>query len=172
MPPASKWVIPPPRKTLVVGVADMLASNDPGVEVVTYSLGSCLGVILYEPHRRIGGLLHVMLPDSRIDATKAAGCPYMFVDTGLPRLFHAVYNLGADRSKVIIKAAGGAQFLDPGGVFNIGERNQAALNQLLGRNGLRLQAHDLGGVSSRTVRLDMTTGKVSIQSPGTGAYEL
>lgn len=172
MPPLNKWVIPPPRKTLVVGVADMVASNDPGVEVVTYSLGSCLGIIVYEPERRVGGLLHVMLPDSNIDPVKATGTPHMFVDTGLPRLFRAVYNLGADRSKVIIKAAGGAQFLDPGGVFNIGERNQAALIQLLGRNGFQLQARDLGGVCSRTVRLDMASGTVTIQSPGTRSYEL
>ena len=172
MPPLHNWVIPAPRKTLVVGVADMVASNDPGAEVVTYSLGSCLGIVIYEPVKKVGGLLHVMLPNSKIDPVKAVRAPFMFVDTGLPRLFHTVYNLGADRGKLIIKAAGGAQFLDPGGVFNIGERNQNALIQLLEQNGFRLQARDLGGVSSRTVRLDMGTGKITIQCPGVQPYHL
>ena len=94
MLPSGKWVIAPPRKTLVVGVADMVVSNDSSAEIVTYSLGSCLGVTIYDPVKKIGGLLHLMLPDSKIDAAKAASMPYMFVDTGLPRLFHAAYNLG------------------------------------------------------------------------------
>jgi len=172
MPLQNKWVISPPKKALVVGVADMVASNDAGAELVTYSLGSCLGIVAYEPAKQIGGLLHVMLPDSRIDPLTAATSPFMFVDTGVPRLFHALYSLGADRSKVIVKAAGGAQFLDPGGIFNIGERNQKALVQLLGRNGFQLHAQDLGGVSSRTIRLDMATGKLTVQSPGVRPYEL
>lgn len=156
----------------MVGVADMVASNDPGAELVTYSLGSCLGIVIYEPEKKVGGVLHVMLPDSKIDPAKALHAPFMFVDTGVPHLFHTIYNLGANRGKLIIKAAGGAQFLDPDGIFNIGQRNQNSLIQLLERNGLRLQAQDLGGVSSRTVRLDMLTGKVSIHCPGSQPYYL
>jgi chemotaxis protein CheD len=172
MPSPNPWVIPAPKKILVVGVAEMVASNDPSAEVVTYSLGSCLGVVIYEPAKRVGGLLHVMLPDSKIAPAKASSAPFMFVDTGLPRFFHSIYNLGADRAKLIIKAAGGAQFLDPDGVFNIGERNQNCLLHLLERNGFGLHARDLGGVSSRTVRLEMGTGKVTIQCPGVQPYYL
>jgi chemotaxis protein CheD len=131
-----------------------------------------LGIVAYEPEKKVGGLLHVMLPASKIDPAKASTSPFMFVDTGIPRLFHALYNLGADRAKVLVKAAGGAQFLDPGGVFNIGERNQNALLCLLNQNGFSLQARDLGGVSSRTMRLNMATGKVTIQCPGVRPYEL
>ena len=69
------WVIPPPRKTLVVGVADMVVSNDPSAELVTYSLGSCLGITVYDPVKKVGGLLHLMLPESRIDAIKAVNAP-------------------------------------------------------------------------------------------------
>jgi chemotaxis protein CheD len=168
----NKWVIPPPKKALVVGVADMVVSNDPSAELVTYSLGSCLGITVYDPAKRIGGLLHVMLPTSTIDSSKAANSPSMFVDTGVPRLFHALYNLGANRSHLVIKAAGGAQFLDPAGVFNIGERNQKALLELLARNGLGLHACDLGGTSSRTIRLALETGGLQIQSPGANPYSL
>ena len=172
MLPAGKWVIAPPRKTFVVGVADMVTSNDSSAEIVTYSLGSCLGITVYDPVKKVGGLLHIMLPESRIDAAKAASTPYMFVDTGVPRLFHAVYNLGADRSRLIVKVAGGAQLLDQQGIFNIGTRNFTALVMLLGQNGIRLHAADTGGLCSRTVRLDLTNGNYSIKTPGADAYLL
>jgi chemotaxis protein CheD len=168
----NQWVIAPPRKTLVVGVADMAVSNDSSAEIVTYSLGSCLGVTIYDPVRKIGGLLHLMLPDSRIDAAKAASAPFMFVDTGVPRLFHAAYHLGADRSRLVVKVAGGAQLLDAQGIFNIGTRNFDALEKLLAQNGFLPHAADVGGLSSRTLRLDLTTGLVTIKSPGANLYSL
>ena len=167
-----KWVIAPPRKSLVVGVADMVVSNDPGAELVTYSLGSCLGITVYDPARNVGGLLHVMLPDSSIDAAKASTAPFMFVDTGVPRLFQAVYNLGAERRRLEIKVAGGAQLLDEKGVFNIGERNRQALSRMLALNGYAIHARDVGGLSSRTMRLDLTTGNTTIKTPGADIYFL
>jgi len=167
-----KWTIPPPRKTLVVGVADMVVSNDPSAELVTYSLGSCLGITIYDPAKKIGGLFHVMLPASKIDAAKAVGSPFMFMDTGLPRLFHAAYNLGADRNRLAIKVAGGAQLLDDQNVFNIGGRNFQVLTELIARNGLVIHARDVGGTSSRTLRLDLATGQVTIKSPGVDLYSL
>jgi chemotaxis protein CheD len=167
-----KWVIPAPRKALVVGVADMVASNDSTAELVTYSLGSCLGITLYDPGMKVGGLLHLMLPDSKIDAAKAAGVPFMFVDTGVPRLFQAVYSLGADRHRLTVKVAGGANLLDEQGVFKIGERNCKALNELLALRGYAIQARDVGGLSSRTLRLDLSTGNVTIKTPGNNAYLL
>jgi chemotaxis protein CheD len=131
----SPWVIPAPRKTLVAGVADMVASNDGAGELVTYSLGSCLGVVVYDPIVRVGGLLHLMLPDSSINPGKGVSHPFMFVDTGVPRLFHAVYSMGGEKSRLVVKVAGGAQFLDEKRVFNIGERNFGSLEAILDRNG-------------------------------------
>ncbi len=160
------WVIPTPKKSLVVGVADMIASNDANAELVTYSLGSCLGVTVYDPLIKVGGLLHLMLPDSSIDAVKASTVPSMFVDTGVPRLFKTIFNLGANRNRVIIKVAGGAQFLDQQRTFNIGERNIRAFEEIIARNGVAIYARDLGGISSRTLRFDLATGNVSIHSPG------
>jgi chemotaxis protein CheD len=172
MLPNGKWVIAPPRKTYVVGVADMVASNDSSAEIVTYSLGSCLGITIYDPVKKVGGLLHLMLPDSKIDAAKAASAPFMFVDTGLPRLFHAVYNLGGDRHRLQVKVAGGAHMLDQQGIFNIGGRNFDALEKLLAQNGLKAHATDVGGLSSRTVRLDLTNGNVTVRTPGATAYPI
>lgn len=167
-----KWVVPPPRKTLVAGVADMVASNDASAELMTYSLGSCLGVTVYDPVKKAGGLLHLMLPDSRIDPAKAVNAPFMFVDTGVPRLFHTVYNLGAERHRVVIKVAGGAQLLDEQGVFNIGARNYQALRALLERNGYTIHRQDVGGLISRTLRMDLATGDITIKPPGTNPYLL
>lgn len=170
--PGRTWVIPPPRKTLVVGVADMVVSNDPSAELVTYSLGSCLGVTVYDAQKKIGGLLHLMLPDSKIDPVKAVDVPCMFVDTGVPRLFQLVCELGAERFRLVVKVAGGAQLLDEKGIFNIGERNYQAIAGLLARNGYTIHARDVGGLSSRTLRMDLTTGNVSIKTPGATAYLL
>lgn len=167
-----QWVIPPPRKAFVVGVADMAASNDAGAELLTYSLGSCLGITIYDAEKKVGGLLHVMLPDSKIDLAKAATAPYMFVDTGVPRLFHAVCNLGAARENLIVKVAGGAQLLDPQKIFNIGERNFRNATELLALNGYVIHARDIGGFASRTIRLDLATGVVSVKSPGMDLYFL
>jgi chemotaxis protein CheD len=167
-----KWVIAPPRKTFVVGVADMVVSNDSSAEIVTYSLGSCLGITIYDPHKKIGGLLHLMLPDSKIDPAKAVSAPFMFVDTGVPRLFHAAYQLGADRGRLIVKVAGGAQLLDQQGIFNIGSRNVDAVAKLFAQNGFKAQATDVGGLSSRTVRLDLTNGLVTVKTPAATAYPL
>lgn len=172
MLPSGKWVIAPPRKTFVVGVADMVVSNDSSAEIVTYSLGSCLGLTIYDPVKKIGGMLHLMLPDSKIDSAKAVSAPFMFVDTGVPRLFHAAYHLGADRNRLSIKVAGGAQLLDQEGIFNIGSRNYDALLKLLAQNGLKLHATDTGGLSSRTLRLDLTNGNVSIKPPAAALYLL
>lgn len=169
--PAS-WVIPAPRKVLVAGVADMVASNDSSAELVTYSLGSCLGVALYDPVARVGGLLHLMLPNSSINPGKAISTPFMFVDTGVPQLFHAVYSLGGEKSRIIIKVAGGAQFLDEKRVFNIGERNQEALQAIFAKNGVKAASADVGGRISRTVRLDLATGRFSIQVPGKEVYSI
>jgi len=172
MTPTRTWVIPPPRKSLVVGVADMVVSNDPSAELVTYSLGSCLGITIYDSAKKVGGLLHIMLPDSKIDAVKAVSAPFMFVDTGVPRLFQAVYSLGAERHRLTVKVAGGASLLDEKGIFNIGERNHQALSGLLARNGYAIHARDVGGLSSRTLRMDLTTGNVTIKPPGANAYLL
>ena len=164
--PSSRWVVPPPRKCLVVGVAEMAVSNDVTAELVTYSLGSCLGITLYDPACHVGGLLHVMLPSSEIDPAKGDRSPCMFVNTGLPRLFSAVQSLGAAPARLIIKVAGGSQFLDPQGIFNIGERNQQAVRQALTRAGYTIHGWDVGGLASRTLRLDMSNGDVSIRCPG------
>jgi chemotaxis protein CheD len=151
----------------IVGIADMRVTSDPGDLLVTYALGSCLGVALYDPVSRVGGLLHVMLPLSTIDPVKAQENPCMFVDTGVPTLFHRTYEAGAVRERLHIRVAGGASV--SGSVedrFEIGKRNFLVLRKLLWRNGLLLKAQDVGGHHSRTMALYMNTGQVTVKANG------
>ncbi|RPJ59820.1 MAG: chemotaxis protein CheD [Acidobacteria bacterium] len=151
----------------IVGIADMQISRDPDDLLVTYALGSCLGIAIYDPTSHVGGLLHVMLPLSTIDPVKAKENPCMFVDTGVPILFHKCYEAGANRDKLLIKVAGGANV--SGSVedrFEIGKRNFLVLRKLLWRNGLLLQGHDVGGHHSRTLALEISTGQVRVKANG------
>ena len=153
-------------RKLVVGVGGFVVSNDHSATLTTYSLGSCLGITIYDPVSRTGGLLHAMLPDSSINPEKAAAQPGMFVDSGIPALFRAAYELKADKHRIQICVAGGAQFLDQSGFFNIGQRNYTALRNLLAQHGLVLQAQQVGGLVSRTLHLQLATGEVRLRSSG------
>lgn len=142
----------------MIRVANMIVSYNAKDDLANYSPGTCLEIMLCDPQHRRGGLLHVMPPDSSIDPVKAAVHPHMFVGTGLPRLFHAIYNLGAPRSQLGVKIAG--------------QRNHHAIPSLLDRNGFSVHAADVGGAACRTLRLSLTSGVVIIQSLDTPAYPL
>jgi chemotaxis protein CheD len=154
------------ERKLVVGVGGLAVSNNQAMILTTYSLGSCLGVTIYDPVSHAGGLLHAMLPDSSINSAKATEQPAMFVDTGVPALFRAAYALKAEKHRMQICVAGGAQFLDKTGFFNIGQRNFDCLTQLLGQHGLTIDAKDVGGLVSRTLLLRLSTGEVCLKSSG------
>lgn len=154
------------EQTIIVGIADLAVSNNPAATLATYALGSCLGVAIYDPVVKAGGLLHLMLPDSAIDTAKAAQQPSMFVDTGVPALFRAAYQLGAEKHRLIISLAGGAQIMDDGGLFNLGARNYEALTRLFNEHRLRIRAEQVGGLVNRTMRLSLATGEVRLKISG------
>ena len=155
------------NKTIVVGISDMAISSDPAATIITYSLGSCLGVTVYDPVSHLGGMIHCMLPLSNIDQPRAEKTPAMFVDVGVPVLFQSFFAAGGNRSRMIVKAAGCAQLLDPKGYFKIGERNFTLLRKLLWKNGILLSANSTGGSVSRTMILHIGSGKTIIKSQGT-----
>ncbi len=150
----------------MVGIADMKVSNNPEDILVTHALGSCIGVAVYDPVAKVGGLLHFMLPDSRVNPEKAKQNPYMFCDTGVPRLFKTCYKYGAVKKRMIVKVAGGAQMMDEAGHFNIGKRNYSMLRKLFWKNGVLIHAEDVGGTVNRTMELIMATGEVRLKMPG------
>jgi chemotaxis protein CheD len=157
---------------LIIGVADMKVSNQAEADLITYSLGSCIGVMVFDPVAGVGGLLHFMLPESQIDPEKARRNPWMFADTGIPFLFKEAYKLGAEKGRLIVKVAGGSQILDDQGFFNIGKRNYAAMRKIFWRNNVLIKAEDVGGMINRTVRLEMATGRVWMKTSGEGEREL
>nr|WP_321399265.1 chemotaxis protein CheD [uncultured Desulfobacter sp.] len=150
----------------IVGVADMKVSNNPADNVVTYSLGSCIGLVIYDPFAKAGGILHYMLPESGIDQEKAAKKPYMFADTGIPRLFKAAYALGAQKHRIKIFVAGGAEILDQNGFFNIGKRNYLALKKMFFKNKVMIDKQEVGGNINRTVRIEIATGEIFMKTSG------
>ena len=157
-------------KTLVIGISDCQVSNQPDTELVTYALGSCIAVSVWDPSRRIAGLLHFMLPESSMDAQKAGATPCMFADTGIDRLFKAVAEMGAERRRLVVRLAGGAQVLDPQGVFNIGKRNYQAARKMLWKLGILIASEAVGGEVSRTVRLINEDGRFRVRE-GNGAEQ-
>lgn len=147
-----------------IGISEMRVSDHAEDILVTYSLGSCLGVAIYDPVVKVGGMIHCMLPLSKLDPQKARSFPCMFVDTGIPLLFNEAYRLGAQKNRIIVKVAGCSQILDEKGLFNIGERNYAVLRKLLWKNNILINAEDIGGMESRTMFLEMDSGKVFIKT--------
>jgi len=150
----------------VVGISELYVSNNPEDRIVTYSLGSCVGVSVYDPVAGVGGMVHCMLPLSKIDAQKAKDKPYMFTDTGVSALLQQVFELGATRQNLIVKVAGAASLLDQKGFFKIGERNYTVLRKVLWKNNLLIEAEDVKGSKSRTLTLYMNTGVTTIKSGG------
>ena len=145
---------------MIVGVSDCLISRDPESTLVTYALGSCIGLSIWDPEAKVGGLLHFMLPESEAHGAKASENPYMFADSGIPLLFRQAYELGAAKRRLIVRAAGGAQVLSDQELFNIGKRNHLAMRRILWKAGVMLHGEQVGGSVSRTIRLDVGTGRM------------
>ena len=150
----------------MVGVADMKVSNQPNEVLVTHALGSCIGVAIYDPEAKVGGILHFMLPDSSLDLLKAQEQPCMFADTGLPALFRECYRLGASKPRLLVKVAGGSQVLSGKECFQIGRRNYAALRKIFLKNNVLITSEDVGGTKARTLYLEIATGNVWIKIMG------
>lgn len=152
--------------TVVIGVADCHVTNDATNVLVTYALGSCVGISIYDPVARVGGLLHFMLPSAPPGSVDAGKSPYMFADSGIPKMFHEAYEMGALKSRLRVRAAGGAQIMDENGVFNIGHRNCVAMRRIFWKAGVIIHAEETGGSAARTMRFDLASGRLFLRSPG------
>lgn len=145
----------------------MAISSDPRDLIVTYALGSCLGVCVWDPVVKVGGMLHFMLPQGALAPEKAADNPLMFADTGIPKLFLGSYALGAKKERMVVVVAGGASFnVNEGDDMAIGQRNIAMLRKLMWKNGVLLKKHELGGTEPRNMSLDISTGQVTVAFGG------
>lgn len=151
----------------IVGIGEMHVSEDPEDVLVTYSLGSCIGLALHDPVRGMGGLIHCMLPLSRMKPKKAEKKPGMFVDTGVVKLLEDMFERGASRRHLVSRLAGSAHMLDKSRTFRIGQRNHTVLRKILWKNDILIDSHDVGGTVSRTMFFHVGSGKTVVKKGGT-----
>ncbi len=151
-------------RLVTVGIGGVEVSADPGDVLITHGLGSCIAVLAYDPGRRIGGLLHFQLPSSTLSPARAREQPGTFADTGIPLLFERMYALGSRKQDIVVRAAGGGSFHGDAGTFDIGRRNHTAMRKIFWKAQVLVRAEDVGGSRSRTARLFVDTGQVTIQS--------
>ena len=154
-----------------VGISDIRISNSVDESLITYSLGSCIGVAVYDPVQKLGGMIHYMLPQSKISPEKAMIKPAMFADTGIPLLLDSLVAEGAAKDRLVLKVAGGAQLMDDNKLFNIGERNFLMLRKIIWTYNILIRGQHVGGNVARTLKLDIATGKVIVKFAG-GEIEL
>jgi chemotaxis protein CheD len=155
-----------------VGMADLKAGKNPD-SIISYGLGSCVGIALYDSQTRIGGLAHIMLPDST--QARATDNTAKFADTALPVLLNQIIALGASKARITAKIAGGSQmfsFAQATDVMRIGDRNVEAVREVLKSLSVRLLAEDVGGNYGRTVELLLDSGAFVIKTVNKGENRL
>lgn len=151
---------------LVVGVGDLGVGKQPDAQIVTYALGSCIGVCAFDPVTRVGGMLHFMLPQPAEGSSDGIERPTLYASTGLPLLFRRLQEAGALRERCIVCAAGGAEIVGAAGAFAIGKRNRTILRKLCWKDGTALAAEDVGDDFARTLVLSLVDGAVKVRSHG------
>ncbi len=157
-----------------VGIGELRVSKDPGEVLVAYGLGSCVGVVLYDPEAKVGGLAHVMLPNSA-DAVSQRPLS-KFADQAVPMLLDEMKKLGGVPRRLVCKIAGGAQMLTAPGFstngFNVGERNVDAVKAALRRHRVALLNAVTGGNRGRTLSVYTASGKIMVRTIGEKETEL
>jgi len=155
-----------------VGMADYKVGRSPA-SLISYGLGSCIGIALYDPIAKIGGLAHIMLPDST--QARSAENPAKFADTALPLMLNDMIKLGALKARITAKIAGGAQmftFANSTDIMRVGERNAEAVRVTLKKIDIKIVAEDTGGNYGRTVELKLDSGIYRVKTIDKGEKEL
>ena len=153
------------EKDLKVGIGDMKFTRGDGI-IITYALGSCIGITMYDPILRLGGLLHIMLP-SRMDPRDTR--VFKYADSGLDEMIRKLTAFGMVKSRTVVKIAGGAKMFSISGnadFGNIGQRNAVMVKKILTEQRFRIAAEDTGGSHARTMLLNVANGDVVIRSAG------
>jgi len=153
-------------QSIHVGIAEIATSDTKEMQLVAANLGSCLGVTVYDHQQGWGGMVHCLLPLSKKDPKKARTQPCMYVDTGVAELLNRLLRMGSKKEDLSIKVVGGASINDEKNVFEIGKKNFTVLRKILWKNGLLIEAADVGGNNSRTMSLSIADGSVSVKTNG------
>jgi chemotaxis protein CheD len=155
-----------PQPEVVVGVGDFRLAGAPSRFLATYGLGSCVAVLFYDWRKLSGAMLHVMMPDSAVAPDKAITQPFAYVDTAIPRMFRALTEYGISSKRTRCCVAGGAAMIASPAHFEIGKRNVLAIKKALWKEGVFIDREEVGGNESRSIRLDLKTGAVTMRKGG------
>ena len=154
-------------KTVTVGISDLNVVKAPDT-LVTYALGSCVGICMYDPVTKVAGLSHIMLPSSSLTGSDPKQA-MRFANTAIPMLLKKMESAGAQRPRIKAKIAGGAQMFSSTGnsaISNIGQRNIESVHMQLKKYGIPLLKEDVGGSIARTLLFDVSNGLACIRSYG------
>ena len=168
--PAAVGVAP---SRIVVGIGELAVAEGES-SIVTHALGSCVAVCIWDPIARVGGMLHLLLPESRINPGRADRQPAAFADTGIPLLFQRAYARGLQKARTEVTLIGGAEISPDAteGVMNVGRRNVLASRKMLWGNGVLIRTEDVGGRRARTVAMSMQDGRIVVNAAGEPARTL
>ena len=149
---------------LIVGIADMKMAQK-GERLITYALGSCIGICLYDPQIKLAAMVHIMLP---INMEAGRKNTFKYADTGIRETLNQMVAKGAVKGRITAKIAGGARMFEVNGgtLGSIGQRNSESVHQVLRRENIRLLWEDVGGKVARTMEFDSATGTGVIRSYG------
>ncbi len=147
-----------------VSAANMKISNTRQDSIIAKSLGSGVGLVIYDPVVNAGGILRYLLPDSSIDKAKAQKNPFIFADTAIPAMLKKADDFGINKTRITVYAAGGAQIIGQQGFENIGEQNFIALEKILAKNDIQIAKKKMGGNINWSIRLSISTGKIYIKT--------
>lgn len=153
------------NEKVTVGIADMKMIQGSGT-LITYALGSCVGICLYDPAIKLAALVHVMLP---LNMEAGRRSPMKYADTGIRETLKEMERHGARKARVVAKIAGGARMFDVSGggsLGTIGQRNIESVHLVLKREGVRLLCEDVGGTVARTLLFEAETGRGIVRSYG------
>ena len=154
------------EQKLVVGIGNIAVSNNPSHILSTYALGSCVAVACFDPIRGVGGLIHIMLPDSRNSGSQSnRDQPCKYGDLGMPYLITQIQRMGANPRQTVYFLAGGARVTDIQVGIAIGIRNAELARSYLKSNRLTIKGEDCGGTQNRTLHLRLSVGTLEICSP-------
>ncbi|AIS52504.1 chemoreceptor glutamine deamidase CheD [Thermoanaerobacter kivui] len=157
------------NKIYRVGMADAKVTQSPGI-LTTIGLGSCVGIVLYDPLTKIAGLVHIMLPYSNKISDNSN--KLKFADTGIQILIEEMVKIGANPKRLVSKIAGGAQMFSSkinSDIMNIGERNAIATKEVLNKLGIPIIAEDIGGNYGRTIEFYSEDGRLLVKTIGYGS---
>lgn len=138
--------------------------SDKDAKITTFGVGTCLAVVIYDPSIPIGGMMHIILPDSSLNPQKALKKPAIFADTAVPKVISEIRNLGGDIDKSHVLLTGGAQMMTDAHAFKISEQTIAITKKLLEASGIKHFTEDLGGKENRTLHFEIATGEVEIKT--------